>query len=281
MEPRSETVAVADHWVPRPWAVRSVSRETVDTVTLELQPRDASELPPFAPGQFMMLYAFGIGEAPISIAGVGARGQRHTVRDVGAVTHALCGLVPGAILGVRGPFGSHWPVEAHRGRDIILAAGGIGLAPLRPVLEHVLAQRDEYDDVVLLYGARQPDQLLYTDRFEHWRAHGIQVEVTVDNADRTWDGHVGVVTTLIRHARVQVEEAAAFLCGPEVMMRFMAQELALRGVAPQQTYLSMERNMKCAIGMCGHCQLGPEFVCLDGPVFPWPRMERLLAVPQL
>lgn len=282
MELYADQPAVTDALVPRPWIVRRVSRETADTVTLEIETCDGPLAESFAPGQFMMLYVFGIGEAPISVAGVEPPHRLlHTVRDVGAVTHALCGLGPGATLGARGPFGSHWPIDEHKGRDIVFAAGGIGLAPLRPVIERVVDRRDEFDDVVLLYGARAPDQLLYTREFERWQADGVQVEVTVDSADQTWQGHVGVVTTLIRHARFQVQEAAAFLCGPEIMMRFMAQELLGRGVAPERTFLSLERNMKCAIGMCGRCQLGPEFVCRDGPVFDWPRLERLIAIPEL
>ncbi len=271
-----------DVWVPRPWVVRSATREIGDTVTLEIEPRDASAARPVAPGQFMMLYIFGVGEVPISVSGTGpTSGLLHTVRDVGAVTHALCNLGVGDVLGARGPFGSAWPIDEHKGCDVVIAAGGIGLAPLRPVVRHVLERRGEYDDVVVLYGSRQPDQLLYTPEFERWRAAGIQVEVTVDHADQTWDGHIGVVPTLVRHARFQVDEAAAFLCGPEVMMRFMAQELVDRGVVPERIHLSLERNMKCAVGMCGRCQLGPEFLCLDGPVFPWTRVERLMAVPEL
>lgn len=273
---------MTDLWLPRPWTVREVRRETRDTVTFEIEANDGVEVEPVAPGQFMMLYAFGVGEVPISVSAITSpRRLTHTVRDVGAVTHALCSLGVGDTLGVRGPFGSRWPIDAHTGHDIVVAAGGIGLAPLRPVVEHVIARRDDYDDVVVLYGARDPEQLLYAHDVERWREHGIQAEVTVDTADQTWAGHVGVVTTLIRYARFQVDQAAAFLCGPEIMMRFMAQELRDRGVAPDRTYLSMERNMKCAVGFCGHCQLGPEFLCLDGPVFPWPRMERALTVPEL
>jgi NAD(P)H-flavin reductase len=269
-------------WLPRPWQVRAVRRDTQDTVTFEIEAPDAFPAGLPLPGQFMMLYAFGIGESAISLSGIeGPRHLQHTVRDVGAVTHALANLRPGDTLGVRGPFGSSWPVAQHTGRDIVIAAGGIGLAPLRPLIEYVRERRERYDDVVVLYGARQPDDVLYAHEFDRWRAAGIQVEVTVDRADAAWNGHVGVVTTLIRYARCQFPDAAAFLCGPEIMMRFMAQELVARGTEPESTYLSMERNMKCAIGMCGHCQLGPEFICLDGPVFPLPRMAALMEVPEL
>lgn len=268
--------------LPEPWLVRSSTRETPDVVTLEVAPASDTAFVHPAPGQFHMLYAFGIGEVPISVANeAGHGGVLHTIREVGAVTRALCGLGAGTTLGVRGPFGSAWPIDAAIGRDVVVAAGGIGIAPLRPVLETIARQRERFDDVVLLYGARRPADLLYVRDFERWRARGIQVAVTVDHADDAWDGDVGVVTTLIRHADFQPADAVAFLCGPEVMMLFMARELTSRGVDPAHVHLTMERNMKCAVGFCGHCQLGPEFVCLDGPVFAWPRMERLLAVPEL
>jgi NAD(P)H-flavin reductase len=164
---------------------------------------------------------------------------------------------------------------------VVIAAGGIGIAPLRPVVEHVLRNRERYDDVVVLYGSRGPQDLLYPGEHARWREAGIQVEVTVDHGDHGWHGHVGVVTTLIRYARFDAPQAAAFLCGPEIMMHFTAHELIQRGVEPQRIMLSMERNMKCAVGLCGHCQLGPEFLCVDGPVFPWPRMRRLIAVREL
>ncbi len=268
--------------LPEPWTVLRAARETPDVVTLEIAPSAGSEPRRPRPGQFLMLYVFGIGEVPISVAGLGDRDAVvHTIRDVGAVTHALCQLGPGDTLGVRGPFGTAWPLEHERGRDIVIGAGGIGMAPLRPVVTAIMADRASFDDVVVMYGAREPRELLYTDEFASWRAADIQVEVTVDHADHAWDGHIGVVTTLIRYADFQPNEAAAFLCGPEIMMRFTAQELVQRGVDPRRVHLSMERNMKCAVGFCGHCQLGPEFVCLDGPVFPWPRMERLMAVHEL
>jgi NAD(P)H-flavin reductase len=164
---------------------------------------------------------------------------------------------------------------------VVVVAGGIGLAPLRPVLRHLWSHRDAYDDVVLLYGARKPQELLFVAEHRIWREAGIQVEVTVDHAEASWTGRVGVVTTLVRHGRFDPEEASAFLCGPEVMMRYAAEELGNRGVAPERTWLSMERNMKCAVGFCGHCQLGPDFLCLDGPVFPWPRMRKPMTIREL
>lgn len=273
----------AEPLLPEPWIVREAIRETADVVTLVLEPGEGVNPEATRPGQFNMLYAFGVGEVPISISGDTSDSTRlvHTIRDVGLVTSALCRCQPGDLVGVRGPFGSHWPIESQTGRDIVIAAGGIGLAPLRPVIYHVIANRGDFDDVVLLYGARRPDELLYPAEYDAWRSNGIQVEVTVDHAEQDWKGHVGVVTTLIRHGNFQTDEASAFLCGPEVMMRFTAQELENKGVAPDKTWISMERNMKCAVGFCGHCQLGPEFICLDGPVFEWPRMSKLMMIREL
>lgn len=269
--------------LPHGWLVRDVIRETADVVTLVLEPGAGESAYEVGPGQFNMLYAFGVGEVPISISGDTAVRSClvHTIRDVGLVTRALCGLRPGDLVGVRGPFGSRWPIELHGGRDIVIVAGGIGLAPLRPVLYHVLQQRDRYGRVVLLYGARRPDELLFPDECEAWRRAGVQVEVTVDHAGVSWPGHHGVVTTLIRHARFAGETAAAFICGPEVMMRYTAAELEQCGVPAERICVSMERNMKCAVGFCGHCQLGPEFICMDGPVFAWPRMRRLMTIREL
>lgn len=275
------TVADQRALLPAPWTVREVIRETADVVTLDVVPGNGQSPPQWRPGQFNMLYVFGVGEVPISISGSGSGSILHTIRGVGPVSRALTALTPGATVGVRGPFGSEWPIQSAAGRDVVVAAGGIGLAPLCPVLEHVMRARDRFDDVVLLYGARTPADRLFVDSYELWRAHRIQVEVTVDHADAGWVGHVGVVTTLIRRARFDAPEASAFLCGPEVMMRFTAQELAQSGVAPERTFASMERNMQCAVGHCGHCQLGPEFVCLDGPVFPWPRLQPLMSVREL
>jgi NAD(P)H-flavin reductase len=282
MESGAERRASGDALLPNPWFVRRVVREATDVVSLEIEPATGVAMEPPRPGQFQMLYAFGVGEAPISVAGVGNSGRvLHTVRDVGAVTRALCNLAPGDTLGARGPFGSGWPMGGLCGRDVLLAAGGIGMAPLRPVVESILARRDQYDDVVVLYGARGPQDLLYPQEYETWREGGIQVELTVDHADHGWQAHVGVVTTLIRHARFDAEQVTAFLCGPEVMMHFTAEALTQRDVAAHHVFLSMERNMKCAVGLCGHCQLGPEFLCTNGPVFEWPRIRDLMAVREL
>ena len=255
----------------QPYRVQRVRKEIPGTLTLDLAAPDAPGFA-FAPGQFNMLYVWGVGEVPISISGDPARPQTltHTIRAVGPVSEALCRLPRGATVGVRGPYGNHWPVEAAVGSDVVVAAGGIGLAPLRPVLYHLLAQRAAYGNIVLLYGARTPQDLLYTDELARWRGRfDLEVGVTVDRATDGWQGHVGTVTTLIPKAGFDPAHTLAFVCGPEIMMRFTIRELQNRGVPDERIFISMERNMKCAIGLCGHCQLGPFFICKDGPVFAY------------
>jgi len=198
----------------------------------------------------------------------------HTIRAVGTVTKAIRKLKRGDVLGVRGPFGSHWPIEEAVGKDIVMVAGGIGLAPLRPALDQLLSQRENYGKVVLLYGTRSPEDILYRRELERWRARfDLEVQVTVDRAMSPWQGNVGVVTTLIPRAPFDPLRAVAMICGPEVMMRFTILELQKRGVGTEHIFISMERNMKCAIGFCGHCQFGPTFVCKDGPVFRYDRIQ--------
>jgi NAD(P)H-flavin reductase len=272
-------LATAEPLLPVPYTVRQVSRETGDVFTLVL---DAAGAPlRFAPGQFNMLYLFGVGEVPISISGDPARPELlvHTIRAVGAVTRCMQNLAPGELVGVRGPFGTPWPVEQAHGHDVVILAGGIGLAPLRPAVYHVLAHRGQYGRVALLYGARTPRDILFARELKEWRGRfDVEVEVTVDRASTEWQGAVGVVTRLIDRVAFDAASAIAFLCGPEVMMRFGVLALRKRGVGDANVFLSMERNMKCAVGLCGHCQLGPFFVCRDGPVFAYDRLARLLAV---
>jgi NAD(P)H-flavin reductase len=223
-----------------------------------------------------MLYVFGVGEVPVSISGDPTQPQllEHTTRAVGTVTGAIRTLRPGQTLGVRGPFGSPWPVAEAAGKDVVLVAGGIGLAPLRPVLYHLLAQRDQYGRIVLLYGTRTPGDMLYRRQLEQWRGRfDVEVAVTVDRAVGPWRGNVGVVTRLIPKAAFDPLDTVAMICGPEVMMRFTVMELVKCGVDEENIYVSMERNMQCAIGFCGHCQFGPTFICRDGPVLRYDRIK--------
>lgn len=268
--------------VPRPFRVQKVRRETHDTFTLELASNgEVGGALPFAPGQFNMLYAFGVGEVAISISGDPAQPEKlvHTIRAVGATTKALARLQRGDMVGVRGPFGSQWPVSEAVGRDVVIIAGGIGLAPLRPVIYHVLQNRPKYGNVVLLYGARTPSDLLYTKELEQWRGRfDVDVQVTVDRAPASWRGTVGVVTNFIPKVRFDPSEAVAMICGPEIMMRFAVQEIEDREMKAESIYISMERNMKCAVGFCGHCQFGPTFICKDGPVFSYDSIRGLLKI---
>jgi NAD(P)H-flavin reductase len=262
---------------PRLYRVRRAWRELGDTAGLELVPEHGGPAPRCDPGQFNMLYAFGIGEAAISVSRRAGDGFVHTVRELGPVSRALGALAPGAMLGLRGPFGRGWPLRECRGRDLVFIAGGLGLAPLRPALDAVLAARADYARVALLVGARQPDQLLYAQELAAWSARGdLQVLVTVDHADASWRGRVGVVPALLPYATFDPMRTTAMLCGPEAMMRFSAHALRGAGVAARDVHLSMERNMQCGCGLCGHCQFGPYFICRDGPVMRLDQVEPLL-----
>ena len=267
--------------VPRSFAVRERQRETTDTWTLVLEPRDG-EGPAIGPGQFVMVYVFGVGEVPISVSGPPDRPGPVvlTVRAVGAVTEAICATEPGGVLGLRGPFGTSWPIAASPGTDVVVVAGGIGLAPLRPVVLHALGRRSDYGSVVVLYGARTPEDLLFTSELDAWR-RDVAVDVTVDAAEIGWRGKVGVVPKLLPAAAFDPARAVAFVCGPEVMMRFTVQALLDRGVPPGRIHLSLERNMRCGLGHCGHCQLGPTLICRDGPVYSYATAAPWLEVREL
>jgi NAD(P)H-flavin reductase len=262
--------------VPQPYRVRRVRRETHDTFTLELRPADPARTLSFSPGQFNMLYMFGVGEVPISISGDPSDPERivHTTRVVGTVTKAMHSLKVNDYLGVRGPFGTPWPLDKAQGNDVMIIAGGIGLAPLRPAVYRLLAHREKFGKVVILSGTRTPADILFRREMEQWRSRfDVDVFTTVDRAMSGWKGNVGVVTTLIARAPVDPQNSIAMVCGPEVMMRFTVMELQKRGLGTDRIYVSMERNMKCGLGLCGHCQYGPSFVCKDGPVYPFDRIK--------
>ena len=271
---------LVDPMQSRPFRVLAHRHETDDTVTLQLEPDDGVALA-FEAGQYTMLGLLGVGEVPISISGDPSAPAvlQHTVRDVGGVTHALVHAQPGELLDVRGPYGTGWKVlDDSMGMDVVLVAGGIGLAPLRPALMDVLAHRERFGRIVVLYGARSPADVLFGDEQQAWQAAGVEVAVTVDYGPPGWAGRVGLVTTLIPRAGFDPPRTLALVCGPEVMMRYAAAALVDRGVAPERVRLSMERNMKCGVGLCGHCQLRELFVCVDGPVLTYARLESLLRV---
>jgi NAD(P)H-flavin reductase len=264
--------------LPRPFTVRRVDVETGDTATLLLEPVDGRPLA-FTPGQFTMIGRPGFGEVPISISGNPEEPGllEHTVRDVGDATAALVHAQPGDRLLVRGPYGAGWGASDAAGGDIVIVAGGIGLAPLRPALLEVLAQRERFGRVVLVYGSRTPDQLLYRPQLEAW-ADVAEVAVTVDAAGPGWRGRVGLVTTLLPALGLDRDRTSALVCGPELMMRLVAEALLTQGLPADRVRISMERDMKCGVGLCGHCQLRELFVCLDGPVFDYDRLRPLMTV---
>jgi NAD(P)H-flavin reductase len=272
-----------DPFVPQIYRIANVRRELSDTVTLSLKPVSGAR-PAFASGQFNMLYVFGVGEVPISMSGDRTDDDIfvHTVRNVGAVSGAIAKLKTGAAIGVRGPFGTSWPVGEAEGRDILIVAGGLGIAPLRPAIYDFLVNRKRFGRMIILVGSRNPKDLLYRSELEEWRRRlDIDVEVTVDHADADWRGNVGVVPSLIPHAAFDPQKAMALVCGPEVMMRFTVNALREAGITDDRIYLSMERNMKCAIGLCGHCQFGPTFVCKNGPVMRYDKIAGVFAVREL
>ncbi|MFG2859213.1 FAD/NAD(P)-binding protein [Streptomyces sioyaensis] len=266
--------------VPLPYRVVGRTEETADTAEIVLEPV-ASALPPFGPGQFAMVYAFGVGDIPLSLSGIDGHRLTHTIRAVGAVSQALHGLRPGRTAGVRGPLGAGWDLFTEAGRDLLVVAGGLGLAPLRPLVRGALAAPQRFGRLNILIGARTPGDLLCARDIDEWRAAGARIQVTVDRPDDTWQGDVGVVTALLDRADFDPGRATAFVCGPEVMMRATARELVHRGLAPDRIRISLERSMHCGTGHCGHCQLGPLLLCLDGPVVTWSRAEPLLAVREL
>ncbi|MDI6767883.1 MAG: FAD/NAD(P)-binding protein [Bacteroidota bacterium] len=269
-------IAASIEMMPEFFSITRAQKETHDTFTFDLEP--PSDGFKFAPGQFNMLYLFGVGEVPISISGDPADHEKlvHTIRAVGNITKNMQKLKKGDVLGVRGPFGNSWPIGESIGNDIVIVAGGIGLAPLRPSIYHVLSHREKYGKIVLLYGTRTPEDILYRTEIEGWRSRfDVEVLVTVDRATSGWRGVVGVVTNLISRSHFDPFNTVAMICGPEIMMRFTIQELQKHGVSFENIYLSMERNMKCGIGFCGHCQYGPTFICKDGPIFPYPTVKDL------
>ena len=279
--PTTDAAHAVSPWLPRSRTIARVDRDLADVFTWTFDTPDGFA---FRPGQFNMLYAHGIGEVPISISGDPAHPGElvHTVRAVGSVTRPLCALKRGDELGVRGPFGTSWPVLDARGKDLLIVAGGLGLAPLRPAIYHALANRSEYGRVILLYGARSPQDILFERELHEWRGRfDCEVEVTVDRAGTDFRGHVGVVPALLDRFSLDAERATAMVCGPEIMMRFTARALLAKGLLPESIWLSVERSMKCGVGLCGHCQLGPTFACKDGPVMRYDRAARLLAVREL
>lgn len=268
--------------LPKIYQVKSNIQETRDIFTLVLSKQDEDEALSFLPGQFNMLYLFGIGEIAISISGHSDNSHElaHTIRAIGYVTNGMQKLKEGDEIGIRGPFGSHWPLSKKE-CDVLVVAGGVGLAPLRPALLHLARHRTQYKKITLLYGARTPEDILYKNEMQEWEKQGLEVKISVDAADINWKGTVGVVTSLIEKNMGSPENTLVFLCGPEIMLKFAIVELLRTKIEHQNIYLAMERNMQCAIGFCGHCQYGPYFICKDGPVFSYEQIRTWLTIKEL
>ncbi len=272
-----------DPMLPRPFRVMGVRKELADTFTMELKPENGGAFF-FKPGQFNMLYVFGVGEIPISISGDASKTSVlvHTTRSVGKVSSAINALKAGDTVGVRGPFGTDWPVAKEEGMDLLFVAGGVGLAPLRPAIYHAMNNRKKYGVVTVLCGARTPEDMLFMNEVKGWRARlDMEVRLTVDRATDCWKGCTGVVPKLITKGSFDPAKTAAFVCGPEIMMHFTAKALLENGLPPEKLYLSMERNMKCGVGLCGHCQWGADFVCKDGPVYSYDKIASALSIKEL
>lgn len=269
--------------IPTPWTVRRNWDETPGTRSFDIAPADGST-PVFTPGQFNMLYMPGVGDIPISVSAHSddGKGLVHTIRAVGAVSSALCELSDGDWIGVRGPLGRGWPVDSVADSDVVVIAGGLGLAPVRPAIQSLVRDKERTRKNVVMYGARTPSDILFRENLFQWAVSGdADVRTTVDRDEPGWNGNVGVVTSILGRAEFETETAFAFVCGPEVMMRFAVFDLLGRGLSADRIFISLERNMHCGIGLCGHCQLGPKFICTDGPVFAYSEISDLLTARQL
>ena len=279
---KSITDCTSDPMLPN-WAkIVKIENEApgVNTYWLQFTDPQVQEAFSFQPGQFNLLTIPGYGEAAISISSHPKNKEAigHTIRLTGNVTNAIDRLGVGGTLGLRGPFGSCWPIEDLKGKDIYIAAGGIGLPPLRPVIYHIIDNREDYGKVVLIYGARTPEDLQFTKEFDDWEKADIELMICVDSCDDTWTGLVGVVPMLFYNLRIDPEKSALMTCGPEIMIHFSAYEAIARRIPRKRIFVSLEKNMKCGFGSCGHCQLGPYFVCKDGPVFSYKQIGPYLEV---
>jgi NAD(P)H-flavin reductase len=280
----SHSAGYADRLLVPHWAeIIKVTPEAEGVTTFHLKFTDPEikERYRFEPGQFNMLYVPGYGEAAISMSSdlETAGGLLvHTIRHIGNVTRAVSRLKKGDVVGIRGPFGTSWPMETIEGMDVVIACGGIGLPPLRGAIYTIIRDRAKYGKITLLYGARTPSDLMFPTEYETWQKAGIEMQVTVDRGDENWTGRVGVVPMWFYHFRVDPHKTAVLTCGPEIMMRFVIYEALARRIPPEHIYISLERNMKCGQGACGHCQQGTYFICKDGPVFPFSALEKIFNV---
>lgn len=268
--------------LPKIYQVKSIETETLDVFSLTLFQPDGSTAAPFFPGQFNMIYQFGFGESAISISGDPANAMDlvHTIRAVGSVTKSLQKLNVGEQIGIRGPFGRPWPLSM-KNCDVLVIAGGVGLAPLRSALYHLVANRSDYHKISLIYGARTPEEIVFSKEMRQWEKQGVEVKITVDHADTQWKGRIGVVTALIQGQMENPNNTLVLACGPEIMLKFAVVELLRAKVDEGSIFLALERNMQCAEGFCGHCQYGPYFLCKDGPIFSYSELKHWFTIKEL
>ena len=278
----SSSEAPGDSWA-NPYLIQSATivekireAEDIDTYRLRFVDEQVRRTYRFAAGQFNMVYLFGVGEVAISIVSDpdDPDSLDHTIRAVGRVTKAIARLQPGDELGIRGPFGQGWPLDDAQGKDVVIVTGGLGCAPVVGAIEYIFRRRNQYGAVKILHGVKTPHDLLYRERFDAWRRHpDTEVLLTSDQPDKTWHYHVGVVTELFEQVAVDPARTMVLMCGPEIMMRLGVPILMQRGIPATAIYVSLERHMECGIGLCGHCQLGPYFLCKDGPVMRYDRVS--------
>ncbi|MDH4083279.1 MAG: FAD/NAD(P)-binding protein [Nitrospira sp.] len=278
---QAEADSMVNHYVIHPATIVEKIREAEDINTYRLQLVDEQTRQQFRfkAGQFNMVYLFGVGEVAISIVSDPDEPELldHTIRAVGRTTKAIADLQPGETLGIRGPFGEGWPLEEAKGRNVVIVTGGLGCAPVVGAIEYIFRRRAQYGSVKILHGVKTPHDLLYRERFDAWRRHpDTEVLLTSDQPDKTWCYHVGVVTELFEQVSIDPAKSTVLMCGPEIMMRLGVPILMRRGIPATAIYVSLERHMECGIGLCGHCQMGPYFLCKDGPVMRYDRVEQWL-----
>ena len=252
--------------------------DSIHTYRLRLNDEETRRNFRFTAGQFNMVYLFGVGEVAISIVSDPEEPERldHTIRSVGRVTSAIAQLQAGETLGIRGPFGQGWPLHAARGHDVVIVTGGLGCAPVMGAIEYIFRRRLHYGSVKIIHGVKSPRDLVFHERFEAWsKRPGTEVLLASDRPDKTWRYHVGVVTELFERVSIDPPKTMVLMCGPEIMMRLGVPILMRRGIPATAIYVSLERHMECGVGLCGHCQMGPYFLCKEGPVMrdaliePW------------
>lgn len=268
--------------IPTVYQVKSNVHDTEDVFTITLKSRETGKGMSFLPGQFNMLYHFGFNEVAISISGNPANTDElvHTIRAVGPVTKSMRELKAGDEIGVRGPFGAPWPLTK-KGCNVLVIGGGCGILPVRPALFHLAANRDQFNNVTLLYGTKNPAEILFTDDLKAWAQQGITVDQTVDSCDDTWKGNVGLITTLVKKNIHDPANTIVLICGPEIMFKFTVKELLESGIDKNNIFVSLERHMECGRGFCGRCMYGPYFICKDGPVFSYNQIEKWFKIREL